>query len=711
MASIEAVLSTAELSRRSARPPDYQAETKALLALVKVLRQSPEQVLQVLADTVLRLCGGDSAGINLLEEDAERKVFRWHAVAGSWSRYRWNTTPRDDSPSGLTLDRNRTLLFSRPHRHFTQFAGLQPLPTEALFTPISMGGQPVGTVWVVTHDGQHPFDAEDRRVLEDLATFAAFSYEVLTSTGTSEQRARKLQQHEEELQRRRAELATAEELRARLAAIVESSDDAIISKDLQGVVTSWNGGAERLFGYTAAEAIGRPITIIIPADRLHEEQTILERLKRGEPIEHFETTRVRKGGTTIEVSLTVSPVRDGSGRVIGASKTARDITERKRADEELREADRRKSEFLAILAHELRNPLAPIRNALEILRLTFDDGKVERPEMAVLDRQVGHVVRLVDDLLDLSRVSRGRIELRRKVVELTSIVNDAVEAVRPLCAEMDHELTVTLAPQRTYVNADPLRLVQALSNLLNNACKFTDRGGRIRVIVDRKGTEAVIRVQDTGVGIAAEQLSRIFEMFAQVDASLERARGGLGIGLTLVRYLVEAHGGTVEAHSAGVGQGSEFIVRLPVVPRPRPSVSPDPVGTKDAGMLRRRILVVDDNRDATETLARVLELGGHEVHTAHDGLEAVDVAAELQPDAVLLDIGLPKLNGYDAARRIREQPAGKDVFLVALTGWGQPEDRRRAQDAGFDAHLVKPVDHAHLAKLLRDRISADRPHP
>jgi PAS domain S-box-containing protein len=710
MTSIEAVLSTAELSRRSARPPDYQAETKALLALVKVLRQSPEQVLQVLADTVLRLCGGDSAGVNLLEEDAERKVFRWHAVAGSWSRYRWNTTPPDDSPSAVTLDRNRTLLFFRPHRHFTQFAGLEPLPTEALFTPISVGGQPVGTVWVVTHDEQHPFDAEDRRVLEDLATFAAFSYEVLTSTGTSEQRARKLQQHEEELQCRRAELATAEELRARLAAIVESSDDAIISKDLQGVVTSWNGGAERLFGYTAAEAIGRPITIIIPPDRLHEEKTILERLKRGEPIEHFETTRVRKGGATLEVSLTVSPIKDDSGRVIGASKTARDITERKRADEELREADRRKSEFLAILAHELRNPLAPIRNALEILRLTLDDGKVERPEMAVLDRQVGHVVRLVDDLLDLSRVSRGRIELRRKVVELTSIVNDAVEAVRPLCAEMDHELTVTLAPQRTYVNADPLRLVQALSNLLNNACKFTDRGGRIRVILDRKGTEAVIRVQDTGVGIAPEQLSRIFEMFAQVDASLERARGGLGIGLTLVRYLVEAHGGMVEAHSAGVGQGSELIVRLPVVPRPGPSVSPDPVGTKDAGMLRRRILVVDDNRDATETLAKVLELGGHEVHTAHDGLEAVDVAAKLQPDAVLLDIGLPKLNGYDAARRIREQPGGKDVFLVALTGWGQPEDRRRAQDAGFDAHLVKPVDHAHLAKLLRDRVSADRPH-
>jgi PAS domain S-box-containing protein len=699
MRSIDAVLSTTELSRRPTRAPDYKAETQGLLSLVKVLRQTPEDVLQAVADTALRLCGGDSAGLNLLTEDGERKVFRWHAVAGARARYRWTTTPRSDSPSGAAVDRNRTLLLSHLHRHFTQFAGLQPLPIEGLFTPILVGGSPVGTLWVVTHEDGHPFDPEDQRVLEDLATFAATAYETLTLAGTPEQRARSLQEHETELERRRADLAAADSLRARLAAIVESSDDAIISKDLEGVITSWNKGAERLFGYTADEVTGRSITLIIPRDRLHEEETILERLKQGLPIEHFETTRVRKDGTTVEVSLTVSPMKDASGRVIGASKTARDITDRKRADAELREADRRKSEFLAILAHELRNPLAPIRNALEILRLTLDQ-KGERPEIAVLDRQVGHVVRLVDDLLDLSRVSRGRIELRRKVVELAGIVNDAVEAVRPLSEEMCHELTVTRAAQRTHVNADPVRMVQVLGNLLSNACKFTDRGGRIRLIVEREGSQAVIRVQDSGIGIPSEQLARIFEMFAQVDASLERARGGLGIGLTLVKYLVEAHGGTVEARSAGVGQGSEFIVRLPVVPAPRPSPSPGPSGTGREQTIRRRILVVDDNRDATETLGKVLELGGHEVHTAHDGLEAVEAAARLQPDAVLLDIGLPGLNGYDAARRIREQPGGESTLLVALTGWGQPEDRRRAEEAGFDAHLVKPVNHANLAKLL-----------
>jgi CheY-like chemotaxis protein len=293
-------------------------------------------------------------------------------------------------------------------------------------------------------------------------------------------------------------------------------------------------------------------------------------------------------------------------------------------------------------------------------------------------------------------------------------VNDAVEGIRPLCDEMNHTLTVKIAPRRTYVNVDPLRLVQALGNLLTNACKFTDRGGCVQLTVDLEGTEAVIRVQDTGIGLAGDQLSSIFGMFAQVGASLERARGGLGIGLTLVKYLVEAHEGTVEARSAGIGQGSEFVVRLPVVPAPRPSRSWEPEPTDPMETTRRRILVVDDNPDATETLARILELGGHEVHTAHDGLEAVEAAARLQPDAVLLDIGLPRLNGYSAARRIRQQPGGAGVLLVALTGWGQPDDRRLAEAAGFDVHLVKPVNHGELARLLvagsgRGGASADRP--
>ena len=337
-----------------------------------------------------------------------------------------------------------------------------------------------------------------------------------------------------------------------------------------------------------------------------------------------------------------------------------DITERKRAEEALKEADRRKNEFLAMLAHELRNPLAPIRNALQILRLTEGNGEAVQSASAMMERQIGQMVRLVDDLLDVSRISRGKIELRKGRIELASAVNHAVEATRPLCESMDHELTVTLPPQPMYLNADPTRLAQVVGNLLNNACKFTDKGGRIWLTVEREGEQAVIRVRDTGIGIAADQLPRIFEMFTQVDTSLERSQSGLGIGLTLVKNLVEMHGGTVEVHSAGLGQGSEFVVRLPVLvetPKPPP---PEPTVSEPTPTTARRILVVDDNRDSAESLAMLLKLTGNETHTAYDGLEAVEAAATFKPDVVLLDIGLPKLNGYEAARKIREQPWGKD---------------------------------------------------
>jgi PAS domain S-box-containing protein len=699
MVPLDAVLITPELGKRPSRLSDRGAEIHALLALTQVLARSPGQILPALVDTALSLCSGESAGISLLDEQSGPTRIRWHAVAGHWADLRGNTSPRDASPCGTVLDRNTTLLFSLPHRHFTDLDLLQPLSSEALLAPIRVGERAIGTLWVVAHDERHQFDCEDQRILETLATFAAAAHENVESLRVSEIRSGAVPADEAESGPPDA-LTAAEEIRTRLAAIVESSDDAIVSKDLSGRITSWNRGAERLFGYTADEMIGQSVTRIIPADRLHEEDTILGRLKRGERIDHFETTRVRKDGTSLAISLTVSPIKDALGRIIGASKTARDITIQKRAEEELRAADRRKSEFLAILAHELRNPLAPIRNALQVLRLVLNESNVERAALEILERQVGHVVRLVDDLLDLSRISRGHIELRKKTVELVSVVSDALEAVRPFTEEMNHELTVTLAPQRTYVTADPLRLAQVLSNLLSNACKFTEANGRIRLTVDRESTQAIIRVQDSGIGIPAEHIPHIFEMFTQVDPSLERARGGLGIGLTLVKYLVEAHGGTVEAHSAGPGQGSEFIVRLPVLVEPQPPVLQDPSDDKLLATARRRILVVDDNRDATETLAKVLELSGHEVYTAHDGIEAVAEARRLQPDVVLLDIGLPKLNGYDAARRIREQDGEGGVLLVALTGWGQPEDRRQAQEAGFDAHMVKPVNHADLAKLL-----------
>lgn len=494
----------------------------------------------------------------------------------------------------------------------------------------------------------------------------------------------------------------------RLVAVVESSDDAIVSKSLDGIIQSWNPAAERLFGYTAEEAVGRHISMLIPSDRLAEEDHIISQIRSGERVDHLDTIRVRKDGRSIQIALTVSPVKDSDGRVIGASKIARDIAERKRLESELRqlaadlsEADRRKNEFLALLAHELRNPLAPILNAVQVLRLKGSTGEAVQAAAEMMERQISQMVRLVDDLLDVSRISRGTIELRRGRVELASVVHHAVEAADSLVQCMGHNLTLTLPPQPIYLNADPTRLAQIIGNLLNNACKFTDKGGRISLTAEQDGDQVVIRVRDTGIGLAADQLPRIFDMFVQVDSSLERSAGGLGIGLPLVKTLVEMHGGTVEARSAGLGRGSEFIVRLPALAAAEPPLlEPSPGDARPS--TARRILVVDDNRDSADSLAMLLELTGNQTRTAYDGFEAVDAAAAFRPDVVLLDIGLPRQNGYEAARQIRQQPWGKPMLLVALTGWGKDEDRQKSKEAGFDGHLVKPVDRAALSKLLGD---------
>jgi signal transduction histidine kinase len=368
---------------------------------------------------------------------------------------------------------------------------------------------------------------------------------------------------------------------------------------------------------------------------------------------------------------------------------------------QLTEANCRKDEFLATLAHELRNPLAPIRNALELLKHADGDLTLMEQARSMMERQLAQMVRLIDDLLDISRITRGKLNLRKERVELAAVVQSAVEASRPLIEAQAHQCTITLPPAPIYLEADPIRLAQVFANLLTNAAKYTEKRGHIWLTAERLGGEVVMSIRDTGIGIAAEHLTHIFEMFSQVAPALERSHGGLGIGLALVRGLVELHGGKVEVRSAGLGQGSEFIVRLPVVDKPVPTRrEPNGNGEKSPAGPKCRILVVDDNRDAADSLALMLRLTGHEIEIAYDGLEAVQAAAAFRPDVVVLDIGLPKMNGYEAARHIREQPWGQGMALIALTGWGQEEDKRRALEVGFDHQLTKPVEAVALEKLL-----------
>jgi PAS domain S-box-containing protein len=372
----------------------------------------------------------------------------------------------------------------------------------------------------------------------------------------------------------------------------------------------------------------------------------------------------------------------------------RDVGDLKRAEQALREADRRKDEFLATLAHELRNPLAPIRNAVMVLNMRGSGDPTLQSMRDIIDRQVGHMARLIDDLLDVSRITRGKLELRREPVTLAAVVEQALETSRPHLA---HDLTVTLPTQPIYLNADPVRLAQVFSNLLHNATKYTPKGGCISLEAESRADQIVVRVSDTGIGIPADQLRPIFEIFSQAAPAIDRAEGGLGLGLALARGLVERHGGTIEARSEGPGTGSEFVVRLPVAAILLPPEQAADSARKVGGRL---ILIVEDNHDAAHSLAVLLRLEGNDVHVAHDGAEALEKAEALRPDVILLDIGLPVMNGHDACRAIRRQHWGADIAIFALTGWGQAEDRRKSEDAGFDGHLVKPVDHGALIQLL-----------
>jgi PAS domain S-box-containing protein len=503
--------------------------------------------------------------------------------------------------------------------------------------------------------------------------------------------------------RRKAEAerrAAAEQFRALVASVV---DYAIFRTDPTGRVATWNEGVRRVLGYPEGEFIGLEFHRLFAADDRaagvpdRELRTAAETGSGGD-----DRWMVRRDGTRFFASGATSPVRDEAGGLLGFTKVMRDITERKLAEEALQEQDRRKDEFLAMLGHELRNPLAPIRNALFLMKLrgTKDPSDVERLR-GMMDRQITHIARLVDDLLDVSRITQGKFELRTEAVDLRDAIQNAVEEVRPFVDERGHTLAVDVPPDPIRLEADPVRLEQVLANLLHNATKYTEPGGRITLTaaVWPPGLAEVV-VRDTGIGIRPELVGRIFDMFTQGDRITGRLKEGLGLGLTLVKTLVEMHGGSVAVASEGPGMGSAFTVRLPLYQEVEPEPRAAPTGPPAGRPLR--ILVVDDNRDAADSLRMVLEMEDrHAVRVAYDGATAVEAGREFHPDIALLDIGLPKgMDGYEVARRLRQTPGLETTPLVALTGYGRNEDRRRSAESGFMAHLVKPVDPRVLRELL-----------
>lgn len=483
---------------------------------------------------------------------------------------------------------------------------------------------------------------------------------------------------------------------ARLAAIVDSSDDAIVSKTLDGIITSWNRGAEHIFGYTPDEAIGQHISLIIPEDRFEEERDVLARLRAGERVDHFETERQAKDGHRIDISLTVSPIKDQSGRIVGASKVARDISERKRIEAALRDASRHKDEFLAMLSHELRNPLNAMLGWMRLLRSGTLDSATEQHALAVVERNVDHQNRLIADLLDISRIAAGTLTLDVASLDLVPLVRGVAETMEPFAKAAGIALTTQLMDDSLPVRGDEERVRQIVGNLLSNALKFTPRGGLIRIEGAHVNGIVRLTVSDTGKGIDREFLPQVFERFTQAEGGKSRTRG-LGLGLAIVRQIVELHGGRVRVESAGLGHGATFTVDLPIaavvadgVPLTRTRASTGEGRPLDGV----RVLVIEDHADSRELIAEILRQQGAEVTTVEDVRQALITARRIRPDVMICDIGMPDGNGVALIREVRtwSLDQGGGVPAVALTGYARPEDREHALSAGFQIYLSKPAE-------------------
>ena len=968
---IDELAVTQELARRPARVPDFAAENRALGALAQELAQNPEGVPARLAELLRELCGAGSSGIAVPSQDGAG--FQWSAATGALAGKAGARLPRADSPSGETVARNEVVLLRDPARSFPVLPASDAPMVEMLLAPWGIDGEPLGTVWVASHDPHHRFDPEDARLLRSLSSFAAAAHRATHARGRAERAQRAVERAmenaiENDRARRNAELqdvrtrlaeesaqrAAAErelheshailqaamdteavglafysldgrildcnkalvrmsgysrdEMRAlanwadlaapefveptrralaelreggrtapymkqllrkdgsrwwamvaptclpgegdarkciafviditesreaevalraseeRFQALVKGFAQAVWEADADGVVRSDSPSWRALTGQGAAESMGMGwLNAVHPDDRHFILSHWNESLAQGSPVNAEYRLRMAGGGWRW-TNLRAAPLRnpDGSvarwigmnidvdarrqaeaalresdgrfrvlseaapaliyqfddrGHVVYANRLCQellgmqagaepdegwgtllhpddgaryvervrtaiatrtpfqqrlraraadgrwhwfeshgaplfgaggayrghvgisiDVTEAVQAEDALREADRRKDEFLATLAHELRNPLAPISNAVHLLRRP--DGRRTADRMVeMVGRQVRQIVRLVDDLMDVSRITQGKLELRREPLSLAEVLSMAVETSMPAIEAGRHELAVSLPDETLMLDADRVRLTQVFGNMLNNAAKYTDRGGRIWVDARREGQEVVVAVRDSGIGIPAAKLPHVFEMFAQAHRDSARGQAGLGIGLTMVRSLVELHGGSVEARSEGPGRGSEFLVRLPLAG----SIQPEHPHADDgaAALLEgRRVLVVDDNADAAESLALLLYTAGAEVRIANDGPAGLQAADEFRPHAVLLDLGMPGMDGFEVARRLRADARQAGLVIVALTGWGQEEDRHRTRSGGFDRHLTKPVDVDGLLDIL-----------
>lgn len=585
---------------------------------------------------------------------------------------------REDEAAGLALDEVFRIVNEETHR-----------PVENPVGRVLREGTVVGlanhTLLITRHGEQRPIDDSAAPIRGEQGEIVGV---VLVFRDVTERREaeRALRQSQERLQ-----------------LMVESVGDyAIFTLDLNGRITSWNTGAERVFGYAEAEILGQSASLLFTS----------EDRKTGVPEQELETAastgragddrwHVRKDGGRFFVSGIVTPMRGPAGQLVGFTKVARDITERKLAEEALQEAARHKDEFLAMLAHELRNPLAPVRNALHLLRLQAGDEAAVDRWREMMERQVKHMTRLVDDLLDVSRINRGKVSLQRERLDLRRLVQLNVDDHRAALGEAGLSVELRLPETPVWVMGDATRLTQVLDNLLENARKFTEPDGEVQVelAISASNAQAVLTVRDTGMGIEPEMLPRLFDVFSQADRSLDRSRGGLGLGLALVKGLMELHDGSVEARSAGVGKGAEFVLRLPLEPEPRVFSERREAVTAQAGGLR--ILVIEDNRDAADSLRELLQAYGHQVSVVYDGSAGLQAAEKERPDVILCDIGLPGMDGFQVARTLRGMSDFSDTRLVALTGYGQEGDVERSRDAGFDEHLVKPVDPSHLLNRLK----------